>query len=170
MGGTDIDPKYYDENPGKFTQPPDTIRDIKEFAAVNRAVQEGQPVVGVCRGAQLLCVANGGTLHQHTVPLEDNHSITTNKGVVFEQVAADHHQIMMPKGDYIVLAYNPQSVRIYNTECTEYFNRKNTPEVIWYPDTKCLAIQPHPEWMDSTHPFNVWLNNLMKELEIDYEF
>lgn len=168
-GGTDVDSYYYDEPRSKWAQLPDIHRDTKEFNAVNKAVKDGQPIVGVCRGAQLLCIANGGKLYQHSQPSVQCHDIMTKTGILIENVAADHHQIMIPMGNYIKLAYNPYKVGIYFDNNKFDFVEK-TPEVVWFPDTRCLAIQPHPEWMDSTHPFNVWLNELMKELEIEYEF
>lgn len=151
-GGTDIDPKYYGEVPLPTTDEPDVERDMYEFAKANQAIKEGRPLIGICRGAQLLCVANKGKLLQH-VPSHrnNNHSITVScEGVeyTFDTVKADHHQVMIPVGDYIVYGKADDGV----------------PEVVYWPDTKCLAIQPHPEWMPSDHPFNVWLNNLIFSL------
>ncbi|PRC61023.1 gamma-glutamyl-gamma-aminobutyrate hydrolase, partial [Mycobacterium sp. ITM-2017-0098] len=40
-------------------------RDVFEFALLRAALRRGVPVLGICRGAQVLNVALGGTLHQH---------------------------------------------------------------------------------------------------------
>lgn len=156
LGGTDINPELYFEEPHPATDKPDNLRDRKEVQAVAEAVDEGRPVVGICRGAQLLCVLNGGTLDQHNPNhLGNSHPIITQDGLTILNVAADHHQTMKPKGNYTV----------YGLSLTD-----NVYEVIWWPETKCLAVQPHPEWMKADHLFNVWLNSLMLSLSIDHTF
>ncbi|WP_224388033.1 gamma-glutamyl-gamma-aminobutyrate hydrolase family protein [Pseudonocardia sp. ICBG1293] len=64
-GGPDVDPARYGHEPGAHTDPPRTERDAADLAALHRALGRGIPVLGVCRGHQLLNVALGGTLHQH---------------------------------------------------------------------------------------------------------
>lgn len=65
-GGADIDPQRYGQAPHPATTVGDPLRDSAEFALVDAAIQLDLPVLAVCRGAQLLNVACGGTLHQHT--------------------------------------------------------------------------------------------------------
>ena len=63
-GGPDVDPGLYGAEPGPYTVThPD--RDRAEMRLVTRALEMDVPVLGVCRGMQLLTVAAGGTLHQH---------------------------------------------------------------------------------------------------------
>lgn len=64
-GGPDVDPARYGQQPHPATNEPDTERDAWEFALLESALQRGIPVFGVCRGAQVLNAALGGTLHQH---------------------------------------------------------------------------------------------------------
>lgn len=64
-GGSDIDPAYYDEPPHPETFGIDETRDRAEFALLREALSAGLPVLGICRGVQLLNVAFGGDLHQH---------------------------------------------------------------------------------------------------------
>lgn len=175
-GGVDINPERYGQRALGYTQQPNNQRDQQEFASVYRAVKDGTPIIGICRGAQLLCVANGGTLYQHSLPHKHNHSIMVSDkrwlgegDVLIENVQAGHHQIMQPTGNYIVYGWNPLFTYVWDKE-GERRKEINAPEVVWFPDIKGLAIQPHPEWMDTRHPFNVWLNTLTKELGIDYEF
>jgi putative glutamine amidotransferase len=64
-GGYDLDPVRYDQQPHPATDRPRTDRDAWEFALLRGALDRGLPVLGICRGAQVLNVAFGGTLHQH---------------------------------------------------------------------------------------------------------
>jgi len=64
-GGADVDPASYGAPPHPETGPVWPERDRFEIALTLRAVERGIPVLGACRGMQILNVAFGGTLHQH---------------------------------------------------------------------------------------------------------
>lgn len=64
-GGRDVDPAAYGQDALSTTDAPARDRDAWEFALLREALQRGLPVLGICRGAQVLNVALGGTLHQH---------------------------------------------------------------------------------------------------------
>jgi len=64
-GGKDVDPARYGQAPHPKTDEPRHDRDEWEFALLAGALKRGLPVLGICRGAQVLNVALGGTLHQH---------------------------------------------------------------------------------------------------------
>jgi len=64
-GGKDVDPAAYGHQPHPATEEPARDRDAWEFALLEAALHRGMPVLGICRGAQVLNVALGGTLHQH---------------------------------------------------------------------------------------------------------
>ncbi|MGQ0840558.1 gamma-glutamyl-gamma-aminobutyrate hydrolase family protein [Actinokineospora sp.] len=68
-GGADIDPARYGQAPHPTTGTPQPARDTAEFALVEAALTLGLPLLAVCRGMQVLNVALGGTLHQHTPEL-----------------------------------------------------------------------------------------------------
>jgi putative glutamine amidotransferase len=65
VGGADIDPASYGAPLDPATVSPVPERDAFEIALTRRAVELGIPLLGICRGMQLLNVAFGGTLHQH---------------------------------------------------------------------------------------------------------
>lgn len=64
-GGADIDPATYGQEPAPETVGSVPERDAAEIALVRAAIAADMPVLGICRGMQLINVALGGTLHQH---------------------------------------------------------------------------------------------------------
>ncbi len=64
-GGKDLDPATYGQPPHPNADEPGPDRDAWEFALLREALNRTLPVLGICRGAQVLNVALGGTLHQH---------------------------------------------------------------------------------------------------------
>jgi putative glutamine amidotransferase len=64
-GGRDVDPATYGQERHPKTDEPTGGRDAFEFALLAEALRRGLPVLGICRGAQVLNVTLGGTLHQH---------------------------------------------------------------------------------------------------------
>jgi putative glutamine amidotransferase len=63
-GGMDVDPVHYGEEPHRLLEEVDPVRDETELYLARRALQADMPVLGVCRGEQLLNVAAGGSLFQ----------------------------------------------------------------------------------------------------------
>ncbi len=64
-GGPDVQPSVYGAEPHSELGPTEPRVDQMEFALLRAADRRGLPVLGICRGMQLLNVARGGTLHQH---------------------------------------------------------------------------------------------------------
>ncbi|MEV7320959.1 gamma-glutamyl-gamma-aminobutyrate hydrolase family protein [Streptomyces sp. NPDC093970] len=64
-GGPDVEPVRYGADPDPRTGPPARARDAWELALIDAALAAGVPLLGICRGMQLLNVALGGTLVQH---------------------------------------------------------------------------------------------------------
>ena len=64
-GGRDVDPARYKEEAAPLTDKPDLARDLLENALYAAALANDVPVLGICRGAQVLNVHLGGTLIQH---------------------------------------------------------------------------------------------------------
>lgn len=72
-GGGDIEPALYGQQRSPKTEPPTPMRDEYELEVCRAALGAGIPVLGICRGCQLLNVALGGNMEQHV----DNHVFNT---------------------------------------------------------------------------------------------
>lgn len=68
-GGADIDPARFDQPPHPHLGVVDPERDAFEIALYRAARAAGKPVLGICRGIQVINVAEGGSLHQHVPAL-----------------------------------------------------------------------------------------------------
>jgi putative glutamine amidotransferase len=64
QGGADISPQSYGEEPLQPEWAGDRLRDAYEMELLHEFMEAGKPVLGICRGAQLINVAMGGTLYQ----------------------------------------------------------------------------------------------------------
>jgi putative glutamine amidotransferase len=67
QGGADIHPSCYGREPAGPMHATDLVRDLFELDLLRAFIAAGKPVLGICRGMQLINVALGGTLHQDLV-------------------------------------------------------------------------------------------------------
>ncbi len=86
-GGADIDPASYGQTAHAETVDTVPERDAFELALVGAAIERDMPVLGICRGMQLINVARGGTLLQH-LPERFGHS--EHRRVIGSFEGADH--------------------------------------------------------------------------------
>jgi putative glutamine amidotransferase len=70
-GGFDVDPAYYGEELHPLTEPIEPEHDAFEIGLARGALERGMPVLGICRGSQVLAVAAGGRLTQDVETLHD---------------------------------------------------------------------------------------------------
>lgn len=146
-GGEDVTPALYGAEPDPRTHN-NPARDEREVDIYTRAIAANVPCVGICRGAQFLCVMNGGSLYQHinNHARYDTHKIVVNSlysDVPFDydvDVTSTHHQMMRPEGDHLLLGW---------AENIAFEDGSKEPEVVYWPNTKCLGVQFHPEYMHS---------------------
>lgn len=156
-GGEDIHPSFYNQSAHPYSEsrtPTPSYRDVVEWEMCKEAYENNVPIIGVCRGAQLLCAFAGGKLIQH-VPdgHKGSHNIETYNGLSI-YAKANHHQMMMPDGtNHDLLAWSTGLSPQYQGETilnplTEgmYIPKQIEPEVVYFRDVDGLAIQPHPEW------------------------
>lgn len=102
-GGPDVGPDRYGAAPHPRTGAPRPERDAAELAVLHRALERGIPVLGVCRGAQVLNVGLGGTLVQH-VPDAVGHSGHNPSPGVFGTIA-----VTLVAGSRVGAALGPET-------------------------------------------------------------
>ena len=143
-GGPDVEPVHYGAVPDPRTGPPARARDTWELALIRAALAAGLPLLGICRGMQLLNVALGGTLVQHIdghaeVPgVFGRHPVKPVPGTVYGDLAPEetsvptyHHQAVDRLGEGLLAsAYAPDGT----VEAVEL------PGPPWV-----LGVQWHPE-------------------------
>ncbi len=158
QGGSDIDPKFYNESPHAKLGPTNNERDEFEIATAKMAIQNDKPLFGICRGLQVLNVAAGGTLYQDIpsqVSVEIDHdqneagsspthaihiSAQTKLAKIFQsetaQVNSFHHQSINKLGAGLVVSARASDDVI---------------EAVEIPDRRfILAVQSHPERLFQT--------------------
>ena len=150
-GGADIDPALYKHRQSRTTYPGGK-RDYVEWELMNEAARLGIPIIGVCRGAQMLCALAGGFLYQDVRGhAGSNHYVTTYDGERF-RVNSIHHQMLgIPKeGDHVLLAWASErlSDRYIVQNDIQSKPPEKEPEFVYFPKIKGYAIQWHPEAMD----------------------
>lgn len=153
-GGADINPSYYN-HPQSRTTYPSSVRDPVEWALIHRAIAMGIPIIGVCRGAQMLCAAAGGFLIQDVRGhAGSNHYVTAYDGTKF-LVNSIHHQMLgIPdQVDHELLGWSTANLsKEYIWKDDKKYEPPTgfkEPEMVVFPSIKGLAIQWHPEGMSS---------------------
>ncbi len=153
-GGDDIEPALYaglDDGTARY----DRERDRFEVRALEAALQRDLPVLGICRGAQLLNVVLGGNLHQDVRPMRrhtsNRRTVLARKTVIVEdetrvraclgstrvRVNSLHHQAIDRLGEGMQVAARDLDDRVQAVEATGEPFRVG---VQWHPEY--LAYQP----------------------------
>lgn len=156
-GGCDIDPARYGEEPIAACQAPEPERDELELALAAWALDAAVPILGICRGMQLLNVACGGTLVQdlatqqpeaerhdhaatgrtyraHGIRLHEHSHLSEILGAAPYTVNSLHHQAVARAGESVeIVGWSPDGVA-------------EAMEVDGHPFA--LAVQFHPEELE----------------------
>ncbi|GAB2877320.1 gamma-glutamyl-gamma-aminobutyrate hydrolase family protein [Streptomyces mayteni] len=148
-GGPDVDPARFGATRDPRTGPPAPERDAWELALIEAALAAGLPLLGICRGMQLLNVALGGTLNQHVAGHQGrpgtfvDHEVTPVPG---SRLAA-----VLSPAPLAVPTHHHQSVADLGTGLTATARAADgTVEALELPASAAfvLAVQWHPEAAD----------------------
>lgn len=154
-GGADISPNIYGHTARKETMSSE-MQDFIDEQAFYYAQNNGIPCVGICRGAQFLVAKAGGFLYQHVLGHGQSHRVTTLDGEEFK-VTSSHHQMFgepLPPSAQL-LAWATRSIsttyEVGEPSIDTRINKipSHEQEAVYLPSIKSLAVQWHPEWMDS---------------------
>jgi anthranilate/para-aminobenzoate synthase component II len=168
-GGQDIHPSLYNEVPHPQNEASALVseRDAFEHRLVLACKAQGIPLIGVCRGAQLLCAEAGGTLVQHMFGHGYDHHIDTIKNKRIK-VTSSHHQMMYPyKVPHTLIGWSdpPRCTRYEGAggkEMNEMYTHHEA-EIVYFPSIRGLAIQGHPEYAYASREFIDFCNELVVE-------
>jgi putative glutamine amidotransferase len=162
MGGGDLDSKYYNESRDEKTVVSEGERDILEIQIAKRAIEDKKPILGICRGCQVLAVASGGQLVQditghrlenmtydqlgqimHEVAIEDNCKTRDIIGKKMIMTNSAHHQAVKSVGEKlkIVSRSNDGVCEIIESVDQDFF---------------CIGVQSHPEAEDIGDLEKIW--------------
>lgn len=150
-GGGDVHPRHYGQDVHPRTYPSE-YSDEYQIEEYKQAASLGKPMIGICRGAQLMCAMTGGSLYQDI----NNHGSFKDHDVIdlrtgqTRVVTSLHHQMMAPPDDAEIVAVASEATyREYmdssGNVVTEDVNRGEDVEVVWFPSIQGLAFQGHPE-------------------------
>ncbi|OJY18670.1 gamma-glutamyl-gamma-aminobutyrate hydrolase family protein [Pandoraea sp. 64-18] len=110
QGGADVSPHSYSEVATRHEWQGDRMRDMYELELLHEFVEQGKPILGVCRGCQLINVAFGGTLHQDiATDLPDAIPHVTD---TYEH---NRHTLTFPEGSSLAQMLGPVDVPIVNS-------------------------------------------------------
>lgn len=152
-GGEDVNPKHYGQTPTEKCGEIVDARDHAEMEMLKAFLSTGRPILGICRGEQLMNVYFGGTLHQDIADLSSckhddyahkdlgNHTVTLTPGSKLAKIMGQkafptnslHHQAVDKPGEGLLVSAVSEDGMIEAIEHTTH--------------RFCIGVQWHPEHM-----------------------
>ena len=160
-GGEDVSPTFYSQEPGITTGPSSQERDEFELELIDLAIQNGVPILGICRGSQILNVFRGGSLIQH---LEEPTYLPHMSSV--RDRSERSHTVLFEPGSLLHSLYGEsQDVNSFHHQAIDTLglgvsatakSDDGVIEAIELDDHAAIAVQWHPE-VFSHDPIFRWL-------------
>jgi putative glutamine amidotransferase len=162
-GSYDVDPSLYNRKPHKETYS-NLALDTYEREIWRQAFHSGKAIVGICRGHQFNHVMNGGILEQHIYDYS-----STGRHDHAHEIHLEHFQDRQKFGEIVrVTSSHHQAIDGVSVNDKNILAKAKDGivEAMWYPQTRSLGVQFHPEWaqLNSTEQqlFFHWVNIKLK--------
>ena len=161
-GGADVDPAAYGAEPDPDLGVVEHGRDDREFPLLDLAADADMPVLGICRGIQVLNVHVGGTLHQHVAD-HARHDQPCDQAI---------HRVRLKEGSMAARLYGPEiGVNSLHHQALDRVGNglqavgwseggqssEGIVEAVESDDGRILGVQWHPEMMPDPDPGFGWL-------------
>ena len=154
-GGGDMDPKFYGQERIPACGEPNLLRDAAEPLLLRAFLAADKPVLGICRGIQVMNAVLGGDLYQDIKPFEhlphnDHwakvHTVTVRRGTLLSRI--------LGQDTVLVNSQHHQAVdRVAPGFTLAALSEDGIVEAIEKPDAGfCLGVQWHPEWLSDADP------------------
>ncbi|HHT15589.1 MAG: gamma-glutamyl-gamma-aminobutyrate hydrolase family protein [Christensenellales bacterium] len=146
-GGGDVNPKLYGQENTQSEGINDSLDDL-QFSVLDNFYKADKPILGICRGHQVINVYLGGNLIQH-LDTSKNHLPKPKQGDLVHLVVADkgsiHHRLYGK--EFSVNSYHHQGIDSLGQglKATLYSKDDNVVEACEYPEKKLYTVQYHPE-------------------------
>jgi gamma-glutamyl-gamma-aminobutyrate hydrolase PuuD len=139
QGGADVSPQSYAETPTRPEWSGDRARDMYELELLHEFVEAGKPVLGICRGCQLINVAFGGSLYQ---------DIASDVPEALHHVNAEYdrnrHEVSFPAGSSLSRLFKGKPQGLVNSihhQAVKNLGRDMQVEALSVPDQMVEAIR-----------------------------
>ena len=154
-GGGDMDPKFYGQERIPACGEPNLLRDSAEPLLLRAFLAADKPVLGICRGIQVMNAVLGGDLYQDIKPFEHLphnghwakvHTVTVRRGTLLSRI--------LGQDTVLVNSQHHQAVdRVAPGFTLAALSEDGIVEAIEKPDARfCLGVQWHPEWLSDADP------------------
>lgn len=154
-GGGDMDPKFYGQARIPACGEPNLLRDAAEPLLLRAFLAADKPVLGICRGIQVMNAVLGGDLYQDIKPFEHLphnghwakvHTVTVRRGTLLSRI--------LGQDTVLVNSQHHQAVdRVAPGFTLAALSEDGIVEAIEKPDARfCLGVQWHPEWLSNADP------------------
>ena len=154
-GGGDMDPKFYGQARIPACGEPNLLRDAAEPLLLRAFLAADKPVLGICRGIQVMNAVLGGDLYQDIKPFEHLphnghwakvHTVTVRRGTLLSRI--------LGQDTVLVNSQHHQAVdRVAPGFTLAALSEDGIVEAIEKPDARfCLGVQWHPEWLSDADP------------------
>lgn len=162
-GGSDIQPIYYQAEQQPETHPdPDHRRSFMEFNMIFNAIEAEKPIMGTCRGSQMLNIAHGGTLTQH---------VDGQSGVMqmLEIPSSSHKEwaLQLFGEDYHGQSMHHQASKIIGEGLEVVLKVDDIPKLLMSKDRKIIAVQFHPEVYIAFREFHKQFNEILSKFSAE---